>query len=75
MYPPAYAASLVRYSGEHKAGLGTWGQFIARDLRLNESRADLLRAEQTFACPQSYGSCSFDEFRRHTETAARQAGL
>lgn len=75
VYPTSYAASLVRYSGEHKAALGTWGQFIARDLGLNESRAHLLRTEQTFACPQSYGSCSFDEFRHHTETAARQAGL
>ena len=35
VYPPAYAASLVRLSGERKSGLGTWGQFITRDLRLN----------------------------------------
>ena len=75
VYPPGYAASLVRMSGERKSGLGTWGQFITRDLRLNAPRAQLLRAEQTFACPQAYGNCSFDDFRRHTETAARQAGL
>ena len=75
VYPQSYAASLVRLSGERKAGLGTWGQFITRDLGLNEPRARLLRAEQTFACPQAYGNCSFDEFRRHTETSARQAGL
>ena len=75
VYPQSYAASLVRLSGEGKAGLGTWGQFITRDLRLNEPRAQLLRTEQTFACPPAYGNCSFDEFRRHTETAARQAGL
>ena len=75
VYPPGYAASLVRLSGERKSGLGTWGQFITRDLRLNEPRAQLLRTEQTFACPQAYSNCSFDEFRRHTETTARQAGL
>ena len=65
IYPPSYRRSLMRFTGDDKAGLGIWGQFITYKLTLNEPRAEILRREHRFECHHMQGTCDFAEFRDH----------
>jgi hypothetical protein len=65
VYPPSYRATLARTSGDYKAGMGVWGQFITHKLTLNQPRAEILRREHRFACPHLMGTCTIADFREH----------
>ena len=71
IYPASYKESLDRFPGDNKSGLGTWGQFIAHGLTLNKQRAEILRRELRFPCPQLQGTCNVDHFKDHVDQQLR----
>ena len=65
LYPPEYKKSLVQITGEEKKGMGWWGQFIRKDLTLNEHRANILLKEKRFDCLVLQGVCKLKELERY----------
>ena len=65
LYPPEYEKSLVQITGEEKQGMGWWGQFIRKDLTLNQHRANILLNEKRFDCLVLRGVCKLKDLKRH----------
>ena len=65
LYPPEYEKSLVQITGEEKQGMGWWGQFIRKDLTLNQHRGNILLNEKRFDCLVLRGVCKLKDLKRH----------
>lgn len=65
LLPTSYVESLVETDPNGKAGLGWWGQFVARDGYLNEARAAELRGTGRFHYARLLGHCSLREALAH----------